>query len=54
MSLSPTYDYIKINPESYPENHSQDHDRQRGENLMLRMYQDDPHLQAFPRQILEI
>ena len=37
MSLNPTYDYIKINPESYPENHSQVHVRQRGENLMLRM-----------------
>ena len=37
VSLNPTYDYIKINPESYPENHSQVHVRQRGENLMLRM-----------------
>ena len=37
MSLNPTYDYIKINSESYPENHSQVHVRQRGENLMLRM-----------------
>lgn len=53
VSVDPDYRYIKLDPLSYAEFQSRPQVTQSGDNLMIRMPQEDNHAEGFPRELLE-
>ena len=52
-AIDPNYKYIKLDPLTYAEFQVAPQIAQSGDDLLVRMPQEDNHAQGFPRQLLE-